>query len=82
VSSFQLRRGSPFFSDPGEFFWVDNDANRLDLSLHYLNGQDGEGFFASADDHGWLPVDFLYGAPLEQVQRRVVPTPREPAQMP
>src|SRR5438094_6339565 len=47
-------------SDPREFFRVGNDANRLDLPLLHLNGQDGEYFFASADDQGCLTVDFRY----------------------
>ena len=50
---------SRFSSDPREFFRVGNDANRLDLPLLHLNGQDGECFFASADDQGCLTVDFL-----------------------
>src|SRR6266576_2372877 len=50
---------SRFSSDPREFFRVGNDANRLDLPLLHLNAQDGECFFASADDKGCLAVDFL-----------------------
>ena len=50
---------SRFSSDPREFFRVGNDANRLDLPLLHLNGQDGKYFFISADDKGCLAVDFL-----------------------
>ncbi len=50
---------SRFSLYPCEFFRVGNDANRLDLPLLHLNGQDGEYLAASADDHGCLTVDFL-----------------------
>lgn len=50
---------SRFSSDPREFFRVGNDANRLDLPLLHLNGQDGECLTASADDQGCLTVNFL-----------------------
>ena len=50
---------SRFSSDPCEFFRVGNDANRLNLPLLHINGQDGECLTASADDQGGLTVDFL-----------------------
>ena len=39
----------PFSSDPCEFFRVGNDANRLNLPLLHINGQDGECLTACAE---------------------------------
>ena len=50
--------GLRFSSDPCEFFRIGNDANRLNLPLLHINGQDGECLTASADDQGGLTVDF------------------------
>ena len=48
-----------FSSDPCEFFRVGNDPNHLNLPFRHINGQEGECFFASADDQGCLTVDFF-----------------------
>src|SRR5260370_33501410 len=59
AASFSIRVVLCFSSDPCEFFRVDNDANRLNLPILHIHGQDGEGLTASADDQGGLTVDFL-----------------------
>jgi hypothetical protein len=48
-----------FSLDSCEFVRVGNDPNRLNLPFLHLNGQDGEYLTASADDQGYLTVDFL-----------------------
>ena len=52
-------RRAAIASDPCEFVRVGNDPNRLNLPFLHLNGQDGEYLTASADDQGYLTVDFL-----------------------
>jgi hypothetical protein len=49
----------PIYQDPCEFVRVDNDANRLNLPILHIHGQDGEDLTAGADDQGGLTVDFL-----------------------